>query len=166
MDYKDKHFCPLRLEQAPQMFALVAARVAWLEQQKIDQWNRAHYLAHYNLTYFERAAQRGQLWGLLDGEKLLAGAVLLTEDERWQGYASVPAWYVHNLAADPQAPGAGAAFLRAAEQKARELGKQFLRLDCKAGAEKINRYYQQKGFHSVGEWGEGVYRGTLREKKL
>ena len=61
---------------------------------------------------------------------------------------------------------AGAEFLYWAEMKARELKKQFLRLDCRTGAKKINAYYEEKGFLYVGECEEAFYKGTLRQKKL
>ena len=165
-NYMATTFIPLSPAQAKQAFALVEERVTWFENNGIDQWARAHYLSHYNLAYFENAARRGQLWGLFEGSRLVASAVLLDKDPRWQDYEKLPAWYVHNLAAAVDKSGAGTEFLRKAEVKARENKKHYLRLDCKAGAKKINAYYEEKGFAYVGEWGEDAYKGTLRQKKL
>ena len=137
--------------------ALVEQRVTWLETKRIEQWARSHY---------ENAARLGRLWGLFEASRLVASAVLLDEDPRWQDYEKAPAWYVHNLASAVDKPGAGAEFLYWAEMKARKLKKQFLRLDCRTGAKKINAYYEEKGFLYAGECEEPFYKGTLRQKKL
>lgn len=146
--------------------ALVEQRVTWLETKRIEQWERSHYLSRYNLAYFENAARLGRLWGLFEESRLVASAVLLDKDPRWKGFEDAPAWYVHNLASAVDKPGAGAEFLYWAEMKARELKKQFLRLDCRTGAKKINAYYEEKGFLYAGECEEPFYKGTLRQKKL
>lgn len=146
--------------------ALVEQRVSWLETKGIEQWERSHYLSRYNLAYFENAARLGRLWGLFEESRLVASAVLLDKDSRWKGFEDAPAWYVHNLASAVDKPGAGAEFLYWAEMKARELKKQFLRLDCRTGAKKINAYYEEKGFLYAGECEEPFYKGTLRQKKL
>ena len=70
--------------------ALVEQRVTWLETKRIEQWARSHYLSRYNLAYFENAARLGRLWGLFEDSRLVASAVLLDEDPRWQDYEKPP----------------------------------------------------------------------------
>lgn len=145
--------------------ALLSNRIDWMEERGINQWPREHYLAHYNASYFEERARRGELWLLKDGSRLAACAVLLEWDERW-GNDPIPAYYVHNLAADPDMPGAGGRLLTHFEDLARQAGKKALRLDCKTGAKAINAYYRKKGFRFVGYWKQPEYGGNRREKIL
>ena len=155
-----------RRGEAEAAFRLVEGRVAWMEKTGISQWPRRHYLSVYNRAYFQAAVCRAELWLLFEGVRPLACAVVLTRDERWRGRDEASAWYVHNLASLPGVPGAGAAFLRLLEKEARRAQAEYLRLDCKTGARKINAYYRKKGFVFTGYWGNGEYRGNLRQKKL
>lgn len=150
---------------APSVLSLLNRRIDWMEARGIFQWPREHYLAHYNRAYFEERAQNGELWLLKAGRRLLACAVLLERDERW-GDDPTPACYVHNLAAEPDVPGAGARLLAYFEDLARRRGKKALRLDCKTGAKEINAYYRKKGFRFVGYWKQPEYGGNRREKIL
>lgn len=66
-------------------------------------------------------------------ERWAGSVVLLEQDERWAGFSSAPAFYLHNLTAHPDLPGAGLLTLRRAEQRARQKrGKVCLRLDSQA----------------------------------
>ena len=145
--YMTISFMQISPAKAVLALALVEQRVSWLETKGIEQWERSHYLSRYNLAYFENAARLGRLWGLFEASRLVASAVLLDEDPRWQDYEKTPAWYVHNLASAVDKPGAGAEFLYWAEMKARELKKQFLRLDCRTGAKKLMRIMKKRVFY-------------------
>lgn len=136
-----------------------------MEERAIRQWPRAHYLQVFNEAYFEKAARKGQLWLLEQTGLAVACAVLLTQDARWR-YDRIPAWYVHNLAALPACPGAGALFLIRTEQEAARRGKRYVRLDCQTGARKLNAYYRQKGYRFAGYCKLPQYRGNLRQKLL
>ena len=73
-------------------------------------------------------------------------AVLLAQDERWDGSLQKRAWYVHNLVTAVGASGAGKAILRAAEKLAKVRGMEAIRLDCIEGNEPLNAWYEAQGY--------------------
>ena len=95
-----------------------------------------------------------------------AVATLMEEDPLWSD--GVAALYVHNLAGDPEVPGAGTRLLRRAMALALERGKAYLRLDCQRDNPELNAYYERLGFSYVGlgPVEEGGYRGNLRQCPL
>lgn len=99
-------------------------------------------------------------------ERWAGSVVLLEQDERWAGFSSAPAFYLHNLTAHPDLPGAGRLTLRRAEQLARQRGKVCLRLDSQADNIPLTRLYESEGYRPVGTCQAGAYRGILREKSL
>ena len=48
----------------------------------------------------------------------------------------------------------------------RQRGCDRMRLDCTKGSVFLNRYYEEKGYRSVGELTAGAYCGIKREKLL
>ncbi|MBR6788125.1 MAG: GNAT family N-acetyltransferase [Clostridia bacterium] len=152
--------------EAPQMFDLIVQRIRWMDEKGIRQWNVTGYDTAYPLESKKEACRKGQAFGLVDAEgRILCAAILLEEDEYWPR-DGVNALYVHSLASRSDCPGAGAAFLRAAENYAREMGKEYLRLDSQTNNEKLSRYYIEQGFREAGACVDGPYSGTLRQKKL
>ena len=107
MTEREERLRPASSEEAPALFELILRRIAWMEKRGIRQWDRAVYLAYYPLSYFIERARNGELYGLWgpDGSPRVM-AVLLERDSRWPDGGN--ALYVHNLAADPAVPGAGA----------------------------------------------------------
>ena len=101
-----------------------------MEENGIRQWNVTDYLSVYPREYYERMQQASKLYVWVDGAEILAAAVLLQRDERWDGLGEKPAWYVHNLVSALGVSGAGAAFLQEAEQLAKRHGAEAMRLDC------------------------------------
>lgn len=88
------------------LIALIVRRMAWMDEQGIEQWNTGDYLGIYPPAYFLLRITSGELFVAWDGQ-LCGMAALLEQDERWQD--GLPAYYVHHLAADPRCPGTGAA---------------------------------------------------------
>ena len=149
------------------IYELIRARIAWQEENGIEGWNQTSYLDRYPPVYFTEQCHAGTLYVLRGEDGRLCGAVvLLEEDVRWDGYPTLPAYYVHNLVSAPDAQGAGSEILRRTEQLARAHGKACVRLDCKRGNEAINRYYERAGYLACGECADGPYHGILREKTL
>lgn len=99
-------------------------------------------------------------------ERWAGSVVLLEQDERWAGFSSAPAFYLHNLTAHPDLPGAGRLTLRRAEQLARQRGKVCLWLDSQADNIPLTHLYESEGYRPVGTCQAGAYRGILREKSL
>ena len=149
------------------IFGLYEKRVRWMDEEGIRQWNATDYLTAYPPAYYREEMERGRLLVLCgeDGRPACA-AVLHEADDCWADRADDPAMYVHNLAADPAARGAGARMLREIEALARSRGAEYLRLDCAADNPALNRYYESLGYESAGRCEDGPYTGVRREKKL
>jgi ribosomal protein S18 acetylase RimI-like enzyme len=97
---------------------------------------------------------------------------LLLEDRRIWGEQLPNAAYLHRLAIkqDQHGQSLGEQLVNYAEQEAIKLDKQYLRLDCEDGNEKLCAYYEKLGFKKVGtkeliSRGEG-YVAALFEKLL
>lgn len=166
MDNRQYVFRRLAISEAPEMFRLIIERIRWMDEKGIRQWNENGYDKAYPLAHYEAACRAGRAYGLTDAEGLLCCAAILPEEDEFWPEDGVKALYVHALAARRVCPGAGAAFLREAENLARSLGKEYLRLDSQSDNEKLTRYYEKQGFAAAGECEDGPYRGTLRQKKL
>ena len=156
---------PAQPADAAAVLELIKARIRWMDEQGIRQWNTTGYLEAYGLDYFMQAARQGVLYVLRPPQGPIQGAViLLEEDPRWPDGA--PACYVHNLVTACGVPGAGQALLAFCRRHALGLGKQYLRLDCAADNRKLNRYYEAQGFQWAGSVEEGPYRGNKRQVLL
>ena len=150
----------------PAAFRLYEARVAWMEQTGLRQWNATDYLAVYPPAYFEKQARAQRLY-VLEAAGALAGAVvLLTSDPRWDAHPAAGAYYIHNLVTDPAQRGAGRVLLAEVERLARADGRTCLRLDCAVDNAFLNRYYEALGYLPAGRCVDGLYTGILQEKIL
>lgn len=111
--------------------------------------------------------RQGQLYCLKNAEDaIVAAAVLLRQDARWQDRQQDPAWYVHNFVALPTVHGAGRQLLAEAERLAASQGMRCMRLDCPVNNEALNRYYEAQGYRLAGQCTAGSYHGNRREKIL
>ncbi len=143
--------------------ALIDARIRWMDETGIRQWNVTNYREVYPRAYYERMLREGKLFALDGDGGTVAAAVLLEEDPRWSD-APRPALHVHNLVSSLRDRGAGREFLRLAGERATALGKRALRLDCAADNAKLNRFYENLGFRAAGTVEDGPYHGVRREK--
>ncbi len=150
----------------PKVMALIEERIAWMDEKGIEQWNVTGYLEAYPKSYYEEQAAAGRLYVLRAGSGIIGAAVLLEEDERWEDCREVPAYYVHNLVTAISARGAGGRLLDFAGGLARDRGKAALRLDCAVDTQKLNAYYESRGFMPRGSCEDGPYIGIRREKPL
>ena len=84
----------------PDIIGLIERRIEWMDCNGINQWNKSHYRERYPDGYYIQAAEKGLLYVLTakDSNRIIAGAVLLTQDVRW-GQSNGKAYYVHNLVA-------------------------------------------------------------------
>jgi len=145
---------------------LIEARIRWMDDCGIEQWNKNGYLNAYPEAYYREELEKQRLY-VLRGEttKRVYGALVLREsDENWDDGES--AYYVNNLVADPQEKGTGLYMLSFCDVLARAKKKSYLRLDCDKTNEKLNRYYALQGFEAVGECTDGPYTGVRRQKDL
>lgn len=165
---KNYTFKLAKKEETKEIFNLYAERVRWMNKHGIRQWNTTGYLERYPLSYFQEQCELGNLYVLrsIEDGSIASAVVLYQSDERWLDKADVPAYYIHNLVAHPDAKGAGARMIAAAEKNAIEHGKHFIRLDCAVDNTFLNQYYASKGYVEAGKCKDGSYLGIRREKKL
>lgn len=158
-------FQPAQEEDLDAVFRLIDGRIRWMEEKGLHQWNETDYWGVYPPAHYRALMQRRELYVLRMGARITAAAALLTEDERWP-QDGVRALYVHHLASQAGEKGAGALALDFCEAIARSRKMDYLRLDCAADNERLNRYYAQRGFLPAGDFTEGPYTGTRRQKRL
>lgn len=151
-------------QEVPAVFALIMRRVAWMDQVGIRQWNMTKYDQRYPLEYYEQKRQMEELFVLEDGSRILCVGALFHEDVRWPEPES--AYYLHHLASDVDAKGAGSIFLQKAEEYTADCGKQYMRLDSAVGNQVLEAYYTSRGYVEAGRCQDGLYEGILRQKKL
>lgn len=153
-------------QEVPAVFALIMRRVAWMDRVGIRQWNTTRYDERYPLDYYEQRRQMDELFVLEERAtgKLLCVGALFHNDPRWPAPES--AYYLHHLAAELDAKGAGSLFLQKAEDYAASRGKQYLRLDSAVGNKTLEDYYTSRGYVEAGRCTDGLYEGILRQKKL
>ena len=163
---KDTYFFRKATKQeVSAVFALIMRRVVWMDVVGIQQWNTTKYDERYPPHYYEQLRQKDELFVLEDGTgKILCVGALLHEDERWPEPAS--SLYLHHLAAELDAKGAGSLFLEEAENYATGQGKQYLRLDSAVGNKTLENYYTSRGYLEAGRCVDGLYEGILRQKRL
>ena len=161
-------FRPAEEHEVPAVFDLIMARVRWMDEVGIRQWNVTDYAGCYPPAHYEAARQRGDLFVLTDDSGIVACAVLRRDDERWPAamQAAAPAFYLHHLATRVGAKGAGRIFLQMAEEYALRLGKTRFRLDSADDNTFLADYYTAQGYVPVGNCVDGLYSGILREKVL
>lgn len=163
-----EYCCKLaKKEQMQAIFSLYPARMRWMDEQGICQWNRTNYLGRYPLEYYEAHRQAGRLYVLqtVESGQVVGAMVLLETDARWP-QDEYSAYYVHNLVTKLGEPGAGRALLREAERLAARDGKQRVRLDCAVDNVRLNRYYAEQNYRPAGRCVDGPYAGILREKDV
>lgn len=151
-------------EEIPVMFEIIGERVKWMDKVGIKQWNTTNYAEVYPLSYFEEKRQNDECFVLEEKGKILAVAVLLKQDARWKNKAS--ALYLHNFASRIEYKGIGSIFLEFAEEYTKNLGYEYMRLDSDIDNKPLEEYYTVRGYKAVGSCVDGLYKGTLREKKL
>ncbi len=154
-------------EDAKAVFALVNERISWMDEIGVEQWNKEDYWMVYPQSYYLNAISNGRLFVLRDKTSglVISAGVLSESDSRWSD-DGVKAVYLHNFVSSLVSPGSGGIFLAECESYAKQYGAQVLRLDCAASNDKLNDYYEQRGYYAVGVVTDGNYTGIKREKRL
>jgi hypothetical protein len=149
-----------------EVLGLIQKRIAWMDANNINQWNKTNYLEAYPEKYFEGLVLKGNLFVMKDemSGKVLGAVALLNEDKRWNKDSQ--SYYIHNLVTDTEISGIGAEIINSCETLSINNGKNKMRLDCQFSNHKLNQYYNEHGFQFVGTIQEGNYIGNKREKRI
>lgn len=148
--------------------SLIDERIEWMSINGINQWNNSGYRQRYSYAYFKHEVELGRLFILKSTDlKILAGAVLLETDPRWQqNDPQKPSLYVHNFVSSIDVKGSGKELLRRIENLALQKKKACVRLDVIIGNDRLNAWYENMGYYLAGKTVDGEYHGNLREKSL
>lgn len=160
-------FRKIRPKEVGVMFELVKQRIHWMDEEGIQGWNMADYTAIYPLSYYESMQDNIFVLADRETEEIVCAGVLLETDSRWKDES--PACYLHNFVSRVNkvtAPPVGSIFLTEAEEYARKLGKNYMRLDSAVGNDRLAAYYERQGYLPQGTCEEGGYHGILRQKPL
>lgn len=149
-----------------EVIALIRARIQWMNDRNIRQWNTTDYLSIYSADYFQRCVQNSELFILRNtaSQRVIGALTMKTQDARWHDGAA--AYYLHNIVTHQAESGAGKVMIAHCETVARREGKQYLRLDCSKDNTKLNAFYASLGFAFVSLVREGQYEGAKRQKAL
>jgi GNAT superfamily N-acetyltransferase len=124
---------------------ILSEAARWLDQSGISMW-RADELLPENVT----ADVDAGLFFIAECNGAAAGVVKfqLTDMLFWPDVLQGQSAFVHRLAVKRQFAGGGvsSALLRWAVERARSLGRAYLRLDCEASRPRLRAIYERFGF--------------------
>jgi GNAT superfamily N-acetyltransferase len=112
--------------------------------------------------------ERGEVYVLKDLKATIGTITLQWSDKKFWGDVPPDAGYIHKFAVTRSKSGQrlGLRLLHWAEEKAREEGRRYLRLDCLADNQTIRKYYEKAGFVHVRDTMVAGWKASLYEKKL
>ncbi len=138
-----------RLEDVETLVAIEDEAARWVRSLGIEPGEAPRPLGEI----FSEAVARGEIYVVLS-DGIVAGKITLQtgDDPVWEGIPG-DALYVHGLTTARAFAGQeiGRALLRWAEDRARESGKAYLRLDCNADNPALRAYYERAGFTHRGD---------------
>ena len=104
-------------EDIPAVRGLIQARIDWMDEVGLEQWNKSNYWAVYPVSYFEEKVRASELWVLRreNEERIIGSVVLIDQDDFWGG-DTTPAYYIHNLATALDVRGVGSEIVSLCEE--------------------------------------------------
>jgi ribosomal protein S18 acetylase RimI-like enzyme len=139
----------------------------WLSNHDIDLWQSA--LPPERLVAW---IQQNEVLVQRDRGRIIGAVALLDRDPDLWGDDTTPATYVHALMVDRSYAGEnlGGRMLERVEGMARARGARYVRLDAGADLDRLQRWYDARGYQRVAtrtlaEMGE-TFEVTLRQKPL
>ena len=130
---------------------------AWVQGLGFPQWPLP-----FPRNEVAAAIERNEVFvAEVDGEPV-ATVTILDDDRAFWGERPPDALYVHKLAVrrDRSGRGIGAALVEWANERAREAGRSYIRLDCLRNDRGIRAYYERLGFEHRGDFDDSG-RGLL-----
>lgn len=161
-------FNPAREEDLPAVFKIIDDRIKWMDVVGIKQWNVTNYWECYPEQYYRDKMNNGELFVLREKatDRILGVIALLKSDYRWVN--DKDALYAHHLATvlDMKGKNLAKTIIEFCKEISRSHKKEYLRLDCAVGNDKLNNFYESLGFVYVEPVVDGLYYGNKREFKL
>ena len=155
---------PASAGDARQVLALWLDAAEWLQAKGIDQWHPSRF----SLDVAASAIRDSHVYLAERGDEAVGTYLIAWSDPYiWKELDDGEAGYIHRLAVrrDCKGMGLGRLLLAHAERQIAGRGKRFVRLDCMADNERLNRYYRDAGYVFVRRFdGEG-WSANLYEKR-
>lgn len=129
-----------------------------------DQWNVTDYWEVYPKSYYDEMMSDHRLYVLECNSKVVAALVCLESDGNWKKDSE--SFYIHNFVTDERYKGCGKVLLNEIEKLANIQCKVSIRLDCAIDNVKLNKYYDNQGYQTVGVCKDGPYIGNKKKKKV
>ncbi|MCM3748772.1 GNAT family N-acetyltransferase [Paenibacillus pasadenensis] len=152
-------------EDADAMHELYVDAAKWISAKGIRQWGEADFPKSYIEQFIREkevfvAVQNGELAGCF--------SVQWDYETIWGEQFHEQAGYVHRLATSRKFKGqaVGSQLLQWAENYIKSKGKSWMRLDCMADNESLNRYYLSQGLVYCGRHDDQFWSANLYEKEL
>ena len=149
-------------EDLSPLIEIIKERIEWMDDSKINQWNKTDYLSVFPLQYFIEQQKLERLYLVKDTkDKIIGGAIILTKDERWND--NKEGIYIHNLVSKLSCKGVGKFIIDQCVLMAKQYHFDVLRLDSDIHNQKLLNYYHDLGFEIKGTIEIGTYIGYLQE---
>jgi GNAT superfamily N-acetyltransferase len=153
-----------RAEDLDAVLYILEDAARWMVERGIEGWTPGSF----SRRRIADLVGLGEMYlAVLAGESVGTFALQWSDEETW-GTVPDDAGYVHGLAVrrDLAGIGVGRQLLGWIEDRVYLAGREYLRLDCVAGNEALNRYYRRAGFAHKGR---AVVRGlevSLYERRV
>lgn len=144
---------PARREELEEIWALVRRAVAHMNQLGNPQWGEDYPTR----DFYAGDIHRGELYAALVDGKLAGVACINTaespEYDPLPWTTPRPAVVIHRMAVDPacQRSGVGSALFRFAQEEARRLGLESMRIDTYSLNHRMQALIRKMGYRQVGE---------------
>lgn len=139
-------------EQLNEYIEFLEDVAVWLDERGIKQWKPGNF--RLSKGYYAESVRHDEVWLAYLGAELVGTTrILLGDSIVWPEVTNEDGVYVYNLAVKRTRArtDVGKALLLCAEACARNLKRQYVRLDCMADNEFLKRYYAEAGFTACGE---------------
>jgi GNAT superfamily N-acetyltransferase len=149
-----------RAADAPDIVETLREAALWLEQRGIPMWAEGEIMPERVVADVSASVDSGTFF-LAECPGEIAGVFKFQlEDERfWPDVPRGEAAYVHRLAVRRRFAGGAVStgMLQWAVERARGLGRRFLRLDCEASRPRLRAMYERFGFRHHSDRQVGPY---------
>lgn len=155
---------PANPEDARDVLAIWTNAAEWQRARGIDQWNPAQF----SLEGAAAAIRDAEVYLAELGHDPVGTYLIVWSDSLiWKERDNAESGYIHKLAVrrDLNGMGIGLRLLAHAERQIAGRGKRFIRLDCMADNERLNRYYLGAGYTLVGRSDGDGWSANLYEKQ-
>lgn len=150
-----------KLEDVDECMNIIKERSQWLKEKGINQWTS---FFERDSSYLVEKVEKEILYVGTIENNICVTFILQENDQLWEDDES--AMCIHHFAVKSSYKGLGRYIFEQIKLIAKNLQKQYIRLDNVADNKKLNEYYESLGFVAKKEIKDDMYHCILREIKL